>query len=123
MPRCPDCHTEQVIKNGSIHTDKPKYVCKDCDRQCVLDPAFCIISDSTNALIDRLLLEKFPWRALHDPSRSQKTGSRRMSTRNIGMSPVKCGYAPKKAIESNAINTGRLSDTKKSLCTISTKPH
>ena len=58
MPRCPDCHAANVIKNGSIHTGKPNYACKACGRQCVTDPEFRIISDDTTALIDRLLLEK-----------------------------------------------------------------
>jgi insertion element IS1 protein InsB len=58
MPHCPDCHTDQVIKNGSIHTGKQKDACKACGRQFVQDPAFRIISDATRALIDRLLLEK-----------------------------------------------------------------
>jgi len=58
MPRCPDCHTDRVIKNGSIHTGKQNYACKACGRQFVQDPEFRIISDETKALIDRLLLEK-----------------------------------------------------------------
>jgi len=58
MPCCPDCHTDQVIKNGSIHTGKPKYACKACGRQFVVEPEFRIISDETKTLIDCLLLEK-----------------------------------------------------------------
>ena len=58
MPHCPDCHTDQVIKNGSIHTGKQKYACNACGRQFVDDSQFRIISDETTALIDRLLLEK-----------------------------------------------------------------
>ena len=58
MPCCPSCQSERVIKNGSIHTGKQKYQCKDCGRQFVEDPQFRIVSDETKALIDRLLLEK-----------------------------------------------------------------
>ncbi|MFP4441267.1 MAG: transposase, partial [Chloroflexaceae bacterium] len=37
MPHCPDCHSADVIKNGSIHTGKQKYACNACGRQCVDD--------------------------------------------------------------------------------------
>jgi transposase-like protein len=58
MPRCPDCHAADVIKNSAIHTRKQKYACKACGRQCVENHQFQILSDDTKALIDRLLLEK-----------------------------------------------------------------
>ncbi len=46
------------MKNGSIHTGKQKYMCKECGRQFVKNPEFRRISDETKALIDRLLLER-----------------------------------------------------------------
>ena len=55
---CPRCQSERVIKNGRIHTGKPKWMCKDCKRQFVLDPKWRRVSDQTKALIDKLLLEK-----------------------------------------------------------------
>jgi transposase-like protein len=58
MHRCPTCHSDQVIKNGSISTGKQKYACKTCGRQFVDDPHWRVISDETKALIDRLLLER-----------------------------------------------------------------
>lgn len=58
MPCCPTCHSEHVVKNGSIHTGKQKFACKTCGRQFVEDPQFRIISDETKALIDKLLLER-----------------------------------------------------------------
>jgi transposase-like protein len=33
----PQCHSDQIIKNGSIHNSKPKYLCKACRRQFVED--------------------------------------------------------------------------------------
>ena len=30
--RCPDCHSDQLCKNGHIH-DKQRYLCKDCRKQ------------------------------------------------------------------------------------------
>jgi transposase-like protein len=58
MPCCPTCHSECVVKNGSIHTGKQKFACKACGRQFVEDPQLRIISDETKALIDTLLLER-----------------------------------------------------------------
>src|SRR5690349_20739541 len=56
--QCPRCLSERVIMNGRIHTGKPKWMCKDCKRQFVLDPQWRRISEQTKALIDKLLLEK-----------------------------------------------------------------
>ena len=58
--KCPKCESEQIIKNGSIHTGKQKYRCKECGRQFVEDPKHPVISDETKELIDKLLLEKLP---------------------------------------------------------------
>ncbi len=55
---CPQCQSERIIKNGRIHTGKPKWMCKDCNRQFVAEPKWRRISDETKALIDKLLLEK-----------------------------------------------------------------
>lgn len=55
---CPTCESEQIVKNGSIHTGKQKYMRKACGRQFVEDPQHRVISDETKALIDKLLLEK-----------------------------------------------------------------
>lgn len=46
------------MKNGSIHTGKQKYMCKECGRQFVKNPKFRRISDKTKEIIDRLLLER-----------------------------------------------------------------
>ncbi len=58
--KCPGCSSEQIVKNGSIHTGKQKYKCKACGRQFVENPKHPAISDETKALIDKLLLEKLP---------------------------------------------------------------
>ena len=57
---CPKCKSEQIIKNGSIHNGKQKYMCKACGRQFVQGPQHRVISDETKVLIDKLLLEKLP---------------------------------------------------------------
>jgi len=55
---CPGCQGIRVVKNGTIHTGKPKWMCKDCRRQFVADPAQPRISDDTKRTIDKLLLER-----------------------------------------------------------------
>jgi transposase-like protein len=56
--RCPSCQATQIIKNGTIHTDKPKWKCKACGRQFVVHPTHHRITDETKQLIDKLLLER-----------------------------------------------------------------
>ena len=57
---CPRCHSENIIKNGSIHNGKQKYECKECKRQFVENPENKIISSEIKILIDKLLCEKIP---------------------------------------------------------------
>ncbi len=58
MPTCPRCQSKQVIRNGRIHTGKPKFACKHCRRQFVEQPSKQPISADTKALVDKLLLER-----------------------------------------------------------------
>ena len=60
MLNCPQCNSENIIKNGSIHNGKPKFMCRDCQRQFVENPKKKIIDDETWVLVDKLLLEKIP---------------------------------------------------------------
>lgn len=55
---CSACNSENIVKNGSIHNGKDKYLCKDCGRQFVEDPQNKIISEEIKDCIDRLLLER-----------------------------------------------------------------
>lgn len=57
---CPECDSQNIIKNGSIHNGKPKCLCKACGRQFVENPTKKIISQETWDLVDKLLLEKIP---------------------------------------------------------------
>jgi transposase-like protein len=58
MPNCPKCGSEKVIKNGTIHSGKAKFACKECGRQFVENPQSRRISAETKALVDKLLLER-----------------------------------------------------------------
>ena len=55
---CPKCQSENIKRNGTGHSKKQKYKCKDCKSHFVLNPQWRKISDETKELIDRLLLEK-----------------------------------------------------------------
>lgn len=59
-PTCPTCHSQRVVKNGKLHNGKQNHKCQDCGRQFVQDPHNKIVSDATQHLIDKLLLEKLP---------------------------------------------------------------
>ncbi len=58
--RCPECQSQNIIKNGSIHNGTPKLKCKDCGRQFVEHPKKKMIPQETWELVDKLLLEKLP---------------------------------------------------------------
>jgi insertion element IS1 protein InsB len=57
---CPECDSQNIIKNGSTHNGKPKFMCKDCGRQFVENPTKKIIPQETWDLVNKLLLEKIP---------------------------------------------------------------
>ena len=56
--RCPRCQGTCLVKNGTIHSGKPKWLCKDCRRQFVAHPTQQPITDETKQTIDTLLLER-----------------------------------------------------------------
>jgi len=55
---CPNCQSNIIRKNGSIHTGKQKYECLSCRRQFVENPQNKIIPDETKERIRRSLLER-----------------------------------------------------------------
>lgn len=58
--RCPCCHSEAIVKNGSNGVGTPKFRCKTCSRQFVEHPKNPRVTEAEKDLIDRLLLEKIP---------------------------------------------------------------
>lgn len=55
---CPNCGSVNIVKNGTIHNGKPKFSCKNCCRQFVINPQNKIIPQETWDLVDKLLLER-----------------------------------------------------------------
>ncbi len=64
MPKCPECGSERVVKNGRIHTGKQNHRCRSCGRQFVENPQQKRISEETKVLIDKLLLERMSLAAI-----------------------------------------------------------
>jgi len=61
---CPTCGSHHIIKNGSIHSGKKKYRCKDCGRQFIENPTNITVSPETKQRIDSLLLERISLRGI-----------------------------------------------------------
>lgn len=62
--KCPQCKSECIIKNGSIHSGKQKYRCKSCGRQFVENSTKHYIDERDRQLIERLLLERISLRGI-----------------------------------------------------------
>ena len=58
---CPGCESSLTVKNGPRQNGKQNFLCRQCGRQFVENPApHYQISQEKRDLIDRLLLEKIP---------------------------------------------------------------
>lgn len=55
---CPNCGSDQVVKNGHIHNGKQNHKCKNCGRQFVENSEKKQIAKFIKETIDKLLLEK-----------------------------------------------------------------
>ncbi len=58
--KCPNCDSNNIKKNGSIHNKKQKFQCKDCGRQFIENPTKKYVTQEQWELVDKLLLEKIP---------------------------------------------------------------
>jgi insertion element IS1 protein InsB len=61
---CPACGSTRFKKNGRTHNGKQHHQCKACPRQFVQCSEQYLISDETQALIERLLLERLSLRGI-----------------------------------------------------------
>ena len=57
-PSCPRCHSSQILKNGSTHHKKQKYLCKQCRYQFIAQANKKVITATEKELIKSLLLER-----------------------------------------------------------------
>lgn len=63
-PPCPSCGSLHILKNGSIHNKKQKYLCKACGRQFVENPSKRYINKQEIEYVERGLLERISLRGL-----------------------------------------------------------
>lgn len=52
---CPNCGSDDIMKNGTTRRGKQNYKCRDCGRQFVEDPQWRPIDPDRKAMIDCLL--------------------------------------------------------------------
>jgi len=62
--KCPNCQSENTVKNGYNRNKKPKRLCKDCKRQFVENPEKKYISQEERERVDKLLLERVSLRGI-----------------------------------------------------------
>ena len=60
MLDCPICNSKNIVKDGSIHSRKQKFLCKNYGREFIENSTNKIISNETKELIEEHLLEKRP---------------------------------------------------------------
>ena len=58
------CVFQHLIKIASVHNNKPKYQCKICGQQVVVNPTKTTVLQETKRLINRLLLERISLREI-----------------------------------------------------------
>ena len=55
---CPNCGSDDIVKNGTTHRGKQNHKCRDCGRQFVENPQRRSLDSDTLSLLERLLLER-----------------------------------------------------------------
>ena len=63
-PKCPKCHSTQIVKNGFINNHKQRFKCKDCGYQFVKNPESRAIPKETVELVEKLLSERISQRGI-----------------------------------------------------------
>ena len=63
-PPCPSCGSTQILKNGSTHHKKQKFLCKECGRQFIDKPQKKQITSEEKKRVKKLLLERISLRGI-----------------------------------------------------------
>jgi insertion element IS1 protein InsB len=63
-PPGPSCGSNNILKNGSIHNKKPKFICKSCRRNFIKNPTKKYINERDKEIIKNLLLERISLRGI-----------------------------------------------------------
>ncbi len=64
IPPCPRCHATHVVRNGTLRSGAPQFLCRGCGRRFVAEPRKGPISEERRQLIRRLLLERVSLRGI-----------------------------------------------------------
>ena len=59
-PPCPYCVSQAIIKNGSTHHKKQKFLCKNCRRQFIEKPQKKLYLKLISTMVKNLLLKRIP---------------------------------------------------------------
>jgi transposase-like protein len=97
IPPCPRCGAAHVVRNGTLRSGSPNFLCRGCGRNFVAAPKKGPVAEERKALIRRLLLERLSLRAIArvaGVSRSWLQGFVNELYREE--TPVGAGGAPKK---------------------------
>ena len=63
-PPCPSCGSRKILKNGSTHHKKQKFLCKECGRQFIEKPQKRQITLEEKKRVKKLLLERTSLRVI-----------------------------------------------------------
>ncbi len=63
-PPCPSCGSRQILKNGSTHHKKQKFLGKECGRQFIEKPQKKQITLKEKKRVKKLLLERISLRGI-----------------------------------------------------------
>ncbi|MDV3001116.1 MAG: IS1 family transposase ISCysp1 [Chroococcopsis gigantea SAG 12.99] len=63
-PPCPYCESNLILKNGTTHHKKPKFLCKSCGRQFIENPQKKYRTEPDINFINKLLLERISLRGI-----------------------------------------------------------
>lgn len=63
-PPCPYCGSTDILKNGSTHHKKPKFLCKSCRRQFIENPQKKVITPASQLTVEKLLKERISLRGI-----------------------------------------------------------
>jgi insertion element IS1 protein InsB len=63
-PPDPRCGSNNILKNGSIHNKKPKFICKECGRNFIENTTKKYICEREKEIIKKLLLERISIRGI-----------------------------------------------------------
>ncbi len=64
IPSCPRCGAAHVVRNGTLRSGSPNFLCRGCGRNFVAAPRKGPVTEERKALIRRLLLERLALRAI-----------------------------------------------------------